>query len=216
MHGLHIPPQPITDLPRDWSRRGVGLSDAPPLSPALASRFFYTNTFYHQYPHLDITNPPPELDGELDFIVCSDVLEHIPYLLIEPALAGLLRCLRPRGVAVITVPVAGERTYEYYPGLTEFELVEQESRPPVVNWTDTAGVRHTDTSPDMHDGGGLTLTFRLWGPKDVEARLLSAGFEPVWQPWPAPDLGIPMIADPGIFIAYKPGAAEPRATAAGA
>jgi SAM-dependent methyltransferase len=202
MVGMRRPPIPLPEQAADWSIRGVGLSDAPPVAPALASKFLYTNTYYHQFPHLDITDPPETLAGALDFVVCSDVLEHVPYLRVEPALAGLLWSLKPGGTAVVTVPVGGDRTYEYYPGLTEFELLGT-SVAPVVNWIDTAGLRHTDAEPEMHFGGGMTLAFRLFGSQDVEERLRTVGFESVWQPPPMPDLGVPEIAYPGVFIARK-------------
>jgi len=195
------PPVPLPGLAADWSRRGVGLSDVPPLVPALTSKLAFTNTYYHQFPHLDITQPPEDLIGQLEFIVCSDVLEHVPPPL-ELALAGLLACLQPGGFAVITVPVAGETTNERYPGLVDFEVVA-ESSGQVVRWTDADGIRHSDTAAEMHGGSGLTLAFRLFSARDIEARLLAAGFASVWEPPPMPELGVPEIANPGIFLARK-------------
>jgi SAM-dependent methyltransferase len=202
MIGLSYRPVPLPDLPSDWSRRGIGLSDSPPLVPAFASKLSYTNTYYHQFPHVDITRPPANLVGQLEFIICSDVLEHVPPP-VERGLVGLLECLRPGGFAVITVPVAGERTNEYYPGLTDFEVAGDPQNGHVVNWTDATGARHTDTTPDMHGGSGLTLAFRLFAAQDIRAELLRAGFVTVSEPPPMPDLGISQLADPGIFLARK-------------
>ena len=200
--GLGQPLAASPELGPDWSRRGVGLSDGPPLAPALASRLLYTNTYYQEYPQLDITRPPAILIGQLEFIICSDVLEHVPPPL-EPALEGLYACLRPGGIAVVTVPVGPGTTHEYYPGLVEFELAAGESGGHVLDWIDTAGARHTDTTPEIHGGGGLTLAFRLLAARDIEARLRTAGFASVSEPPPMPELGVPKIAYPGVFLARK-------------
>jgi hypothetical protein len=73
MIGLMHPPVPVPlpGLAADWSRRGVGRSDVPPLVPALTSKLAFTNTYCHQFPHLDITRPPVDLIGQLEFIICS-------------------------------------------------------------------------------------------------------------------------------------------------
>jgi len=201
MIGLKYPPAPLPGLTADWSRRGLGLSDVPPLVPALASRFSFTNTYYHQFPRLDIARPPDDLLGQIEFIVCSDVLEHVPPPL-DAALAGLFACLEPGGFAVITVPVGGEATDEYYPGLTDVEVATSPAGE-VVRWTDAAGIRHTDTAPEMHGGAGLTLAFRSFSARDVRSRLLAAGFVSVWEPPPMPELGVPHVANPGIFLSHK-------------
>lgn len=57
----------------------------------------------------DITNLPWE-DGNFGVIYCSNVLEHIPDD--EKAMKELHRVLAPGGLAVIQVPIKGEKTYE--------------------------------------------------------------------------------------------------------
>ena len=58
--------------------RGIGMSDAPGLADRLAEKFDYTNTFYHQAPRLDITNPDARDLASYDFILSSEVMEHVP------------------------------------------------------------------------------------------------------------------------------------------
>jgi hypothetical protein len=202
MLGLGHPPVPLPSVGADWSRRGIGLSDAPPLVPALCAKLSYTNTFYDQFPQVDITRPPEILLGQLEFVVCSDVLEHVPPPL-ESALTGLLACLRPEGFAVVTVPVGADTTDEHYPGLTDFEVIERQPSGYVVEWTDVSGARHSDVAPEMHGGPGLTLAFRWFSAQDITARLLAAGFASVYEPPAVPELGIPAIGDPGVFLARK-------------
>jgi len=52
----------------------------------LAKKFNHLNTFYDREPRLDITSPPPDVRGMLDFIVSSDVLEHV-----APPVSGAIR-----------------------------------------------------------------------------------------------------------------------------
>ena len=104
---------------------------------------------------------------------------------------------------MITVPVNGQTTNEYYPSLTDFEVITQAPDGCIVNWTDAAGARHTDTAPEMHGGSGLTLAFRTFAAQDIQSRLIAAGFAKVIEPPPIPELGIPEIANSGIFLARK-------------
>jgi SAM-dependent methyltransferase len=202
MYGLFHPPAPFDTIPADWSRPGIGLSDVPPLVPALQSKVAFTNTYFHQFPRLDLRSPPPELVGALEFVICSDVLEHVPPP-IESALHGMFSCIRPDGFAVVTVPVAGATTDEYYPGIVDFEVREDDGSH-VVEWTDADGAHHIDPEPDMHGGSGQTLAFRSCAAADIAERLRAVGFDPVWEPPPIPELGIFPIENPGVFLARRP------------
>jgi SAM-dependent methyltransferase len=195
--GLRLPLKPLLDAKQDWSRRGLGCSDNAVLAATLASKFDYTNTYYHRFPRFDLTDAPSELRGALEFISCSDVLEHIPPP-IEPALSGLVEVLRPGGFAFISVPVGDvSRTREYYPGLRTWKVVDNS-----VVWTDMEGAQHIDKSPEFHGGQGQTLAFRRWGERDLIGSLKTAGFSLVWSTLPDhPELGVPKIHRSGAFIA---------------
>jgi SAM-dependent methyltransferase len=58
----------------------------------------------------DLTKLPFE-DGSWDVLFASHVLEHVQDD--ERALAEIRRVLRPGGLAILPVPIAGERTVEY-------------------------------------------------------------------------------------------------------
>jgi len=62
----------------------------------------------HQYllrrqPYLDITQPHPDQYGTYDFILSSDVFEHVA-IPVERAFEEAFRLLKPHGVLCITVP----------------------------------------------------------------------------------------------------------------
>ena len=68
---------PLECFPEDRSIRGVGLSDWDAYAERLAERLSYTNTYYHQEPLLDITRVPEEKFGSCDFLISTDVFEHV-------------------------------------------------------------------------------------------------------------------------------------------
>jgi SAM-dependent methyltransferase len=171
----------FADVEPNLARRGIGISDHWRLAARLASVFDYVNTFYHRFPLVDVTRPPEDLFGQLDFVICSDVLEHIPPPSLD-GLKGIRRMLRDGGYAVITVPChTGPTTSEYYPGLKSWAIEDGS-----VSWTDGEGVERIDSNPEFHGGQGQTLAFRMWSMDDLIAKCVEAGFSQVVFPraWP--------------------------------
>lgn len=202
MYGLAHEPRPISDLPEDWSRRGVGCSDHFATASRLPTRLSYTNTYHQRFPKIDILDPPEDLlrDG-VEFVICSNVMEHV-----EPphayGYAGLYAMLRPGGFAVVSLPVFDQpATVEHYPGMTSYELLDG----PVVRWVDAHGDQHIDADPEMHEGEGLVLAFRRFAPADEQNALYAAGFTSVWEVPPHPELGVFSLPYPGagVYLARK-------------
>jgi SAM-dependent methyltransferase len=122
--GLGYRPGPLPSFPPDWSRRGIGCSDDVTIASRLPGYFSYSNTYYDQFPHLDLADPAPNAIGQFEFVTCSDVLEHVTPP-VHNAMAGLSRCLRDGGFAVITVPThRSDETIEFYDGLVDYRLDE--------------------------------------------------------------------------------------------
>src|SRR5437016_7663917 len=63
----------LADFPVMKGIRAIGMSDSAELAERLAQKLDYTNTFYHQAPQLDATNPDPRDFGRYDFILTSEV-----------------------------------------------------------------------------------------------------------------------------------------------
>ena len=93
----------LPDFPVLKGMRGIGMSDPPGLAARLAEKFDYTNSFYHQEPRLDIVHPQPDQTGRYDFILSSEVLEHVPQP-VDRAFQNLHRILKPDGLLLLTVP----------------------------------------------------------------------------------------------------------------
>jgi SAM-dependent methyltransferase len=93
----------LFDFPIRKDIRGIGLSDWIGYAAPLAQKLNYTNTFYHQEPRLDITDIDPSLEETLDFLIATDVFEHIAPP-ISVAFENSHKLLKPTGVFILTVP----------------------------------------------------------------------------------------------------------------
>ena len=189
----------LSDVQEDWSIRGLGTSDDIKIAKKLGNKFDYVNTYYHQGPKLDLTEVDPQWRETARFIICSDVLEHIP----PPtniALEGLYSLVAPGGAAIVSIPYAtAETSHEFYPNLDRYEIQDNQ-----VVWHDTMGQRHVDTNPEFHGGAGQTLSFRVWSLSRFEEALLSVGFSRIERVILNAPLGVPPIPScDAILIARK-------------
>ena len=198
LQGMGCPHVPFPEVPPNWAWKGAGISDHMALSAAFSTKFDYTNTYYHRFPRLDLLNITEDQRGFFGFVVCSDVLEHVPPPA-DLALQGIAHLLADHGFAILSVPSGGVEnpTDEYYPDLIDWE--ESDGR---VTWSDSSGNTHIDDDPEFHGGGGQTLAFRLWAIGDFCTRVVAAGFKAI-APVPTNDeLGVPELENSGVFIAY--------------
>ena len=165
----------IADFPHRPDVRGLGLSDDRCYASGLAGKLGYVNTFYDREPRFDVMRPGPEHLDRYDFVIASDVFEHVP----PPPLAAFVNArlmLRAGGVLVFSVPyVVGGETVEHFPELFDYELARDGDEPVLRNHT-RDGRRQEFRGLAFHGGGGVTLEMRLFsldGLRDLVAR---AGF----------------------------------------
>jgi SAM-dependent methyltransferase len=155
---------------------GIGMSDWDGLAKALARPFQYTNTFYHQEPRLDITNIPEAWEGTLDFVISSDVLEHVAPP-VSRAFVNVRRLLRPLGVFVLTVPWVPEgETLEHFPELHDYQLENAGTPAAVLRNRTRDGRRQEFRNLVFHGGDGATLEMRLFSRAGLLRELEQAGF----------------------------------------
>jgi SAM-dependent methyltransferase len=192
--GLYHANRRLSEFKPDKSIRGVGLSDWFGYAERLEPIFDYSNTYYHQEPRLDITAPQAEMLGKLDFLISSDVFEHVlgP---IQRAFDSAFALLKPGGHMVFTVPfVPDGRTEEHYPNARDYRVVNFDDRLCVVT-LDDKGSFAVDSTPIFHGGGGQTLELRCFGERDLQEHLTKAGFSDIsvlQQPVPAFGLYFPL------------------------
>ena len=192
----------IPELPPRADLVGIGLSDTEHYAKRLSDKLDYINTFFHQEPKLDITNPAQELAGRFDFIIASDVFEHVAPP-VSRSFANARRLLKPQGVLVFSVPYSLEaETCEHFPELNDYRLFELDGSWRLENRT-VDGRRQVFTDLCFHGGPGSTLEMRLFSRSGLVRDFAAAGFAGVriadesypeygivWsEPWSLPMVG---------------------------
>lgn len=159
--------------------RGIGMSDSDAYANELTRLFEYTNTYYHTEPFLDVTDRESAARyTNLDFVISSDVLEHVKAPVSE-ALRNVFLMLRPGGHLILTVPyLEGYETIEHFPHLHDFEIRKAGNDYVLINQRRNGSVEvHRDLS--FHGGPGSVLEMRVFGEGDLLAMLRHVGFDNV-------------------------------------
>jgi SAM-dependent methyltransferase len=181
----------------------------------LEAKFDYTNTYYDRQPYLDITQPHPEQYGTYDFILSSDVFEHVA-IPVERAFEEAFRLLKPHGVLCITVPSSGadEDTVEYYPDLHEYSIVELGGEHVLVNRKKDKTLE-VHQNLEFHGGIGATLVMRQFSQRDLAGKLRGEGFtQVVYQTESVPQFGIVLVGNWSLPLVARRLARTPGAVAA--
>jgi SAM-dependent methyltransferase len=160
------------------SVRGLGLTDSDVYAGRLETRFSYINTFYHHEPRFDLLEPDEREFGKYDFVICSEVLEHVPAP-VDRAFVTLARLLKPTGFLILTVPYSlRSETMEHYPAFAKSGLAEIDGRTVLVCRSDSGEYRVFDDIA-FHGGTGSTLEHRIFSEAGIRAELAGAGFQGV-------------------------------------
>jgi SAM-dependent methyltransferase len=172
-------PLAFPDFPAIRSWTAIGMSDHDNFAVPLALKFNYTNTYFHKPPVFDITKLDAEMEGKFDFIISSEVLEHVP----DPvalAFETLYRMLKPNGVLFLTVPYspAEMSTVEHYPELHDFAVTALNDRWVLVNRTRDGRLQLFDDLR-FHGGPGSTLEMRVFTEESLRRLLEDAGFQSI-------------------------------------
>jgi SAM-dependent methyltransferase len=170
--------RPLVDFPVLKSIRGLGMSDQEGYARLLAEKFAYINTYYDRAPRMDFLESHTELYGAYDFILSTEVLEHIAPP-VDRALDEVCRLLKPRGFFALTVFCnPGDHLREHYPDLNTYRIVALGDQMVLIN-------RRIDGSLEIHselvfhDGAGATLEMREFGITALKQKLRSSGFSEV-------------------------------------
>lgn len=171
---------------------GIGMSDSNNLASKLSEKCHYINTFYHTYPFLDVHNDNHVSNyNNLDFIISSDVFEHIsPYPTIQSAFNNLFKMLKPGGTLIFSVPFIYDNYYEHFPSLYNYSIGfdEKVAKYYIKNVTidGEEELIYTYTTPcgkesDLcfHGGPGSTLEMRIFSYDALIQYLKIAGFKDI-------------------------------------
>jgi hypothetical protein len=155
--------------------KGIGISDDLRYSSHLERLFNYTNTFFHTEPRLDITHQIFGSPDEWDFIICSEVLEHVVYP-VSSSLKNLNVMLRLGGTLILSTPyLEGYESIEHFPLLHNF-TVDNVGERWIVSNTRLDGKLEQFQDPIFHGGPGSTLEMRVFGEGDLFSLLSNSGF----------------------------------------
>jgi hypothetical protein len=192
----------LPNFPSSPNITGKGMSDWSGYANFLEKKLSYNNTFYHKEPKLDICNISNERFFELDFLITTDVLEHV----VPPVSKAFENCyslLKDSGVLVMSVPYSlDENMIEHFPDLHKFEIKKRDGVRVLINKT-SDGRNQEFGDLVFHGGEGDTLEMRIFSEISLQKELADAGFEDVQimrEPyfeygiyWPQP-WSLPLIA----------------------
>jgi SAM-dependent methyltransferase len=171
-------PLKLCDFPVLKGIRGLGMTDCESYARVLREKFSYENTFFDAPPKLDITDLDGREEGAYDFLISSEVFEHVcpPW---ENALKNALRLLKPHGVLIMTVPYSLlDHAVEHFEQLSDYGLVQLRGGHVLVNRTPEGELQVFDKLV-FHGGPGSTLEMRVLNDAELKRGLLSAGFNEV-------------------------------------
>lgn len=156
--------------------KGIGMSDSG-WATICEEKFNYINTYYHTSPFLDIYNGTHILNyNDLDFIISSDVFEHIdPFPNIQLAFNNLYKMLKKDGFIVFSVPFTNDEHVEHFPSLYKYKI-EKKDNQYILNNTTIDGKKETFTNLCFHGGPGNVLEMRVFSRKSLTQYLTNAGF----------------------------------------
>ena len=176
LFGLSVP---LPDFPRVKSVRGLGTSDPRQYADLLGEKFDYRNTFFHREPKFDIANTAEEEFGKYDFLISSEVLEHVAPP-VETAFQNAFRLLKPNGVFVFTVPYSIESsTVERFPDLHQFGIAQVGDRAVLVNRTGSGELQVFENLVFHLAWGGAALEMREFSERGLKGTLAGSGFREV-------------------------------------
>ena len=171
-------PLTVPEFPVLKGLRGAGMTDSESYAQQLAAKFDYRNTYFDREPHLDITELDSRLDGTLDFLISSEVFEHVKPP-VEAAFANAFRFLQPSGALIMTVPYApAGAAVEHFPDFNDAGIVQLRGGPVLVNRTASGEIQIYENLV-FHGGHGSTLEMRVLTEAELRRTLTAAGFSEV-------------------------------------
>lgn len=167
-------------IPESKYIKGIGMSDSG-WSTLCEKKFNYINTFYHQEPFLDIYNDEQlKQYSNLDFIISSDVFEHIsPFPDIQLAFDNLYKILKKDGFIIFSVPYIDEGEHiEHYPELYKY-VIQNIDNEYILKNTKKNGEIELFNNLCFHGGPGSTLEMRIFSKKSILEYLKKSGFHDI-------------------------------------
>jgi SAM-dependent methyltransferase len=166
---------PLVEFRKNKNYVGIGLSDTEIYARPLSLIFSYVNTYYHKDPKLDITSVPSKFINSADFVIASDVFEHIPPP-IEKAFCNLYNVVKNGGVVIFSVPYINHgTTIEHFPEIFDYHITTEGGKKLLINKTRDGKIQRYENLR-FHGGAGATLEMRIFSKPSLIKHIESAGF----------------------------------------
>jgi len=169
----------LSQIPVHKELKGIGMSDSG-WAQICEKQFNYVNTYYHCEPFLNIYNDSHINNyTDLDFIISSDVFEHVdPYPGIQIAFNNLNKMLKSGGSLIFSVPFTYGSHKEHFPSLYKYTITKNNDNY-VLNNTTIDGKSETFTNLCFHGGPGSVLEMRVYSKDSITEYLTMAGFKDI-------------------------------------
>lgn len=165
----------ISDFPERRDLVGKGMSDWEGYAVPLAKKLSYQNTYYHKEPRLDITRISEADRSSVDFLLSTDVFEHVSPP-VSLAFENARAMLRENGAFILSVPYTfSESTVEHFPNLFDYSIEQRDGERVLCNLT-REGIREEFHDLVFHGGEGDTLELRVFSESGLLEELRRAGF----------------------------------------
>lgn len=167
----------MTNLKQNKNIKGIGMSDSG-WATIMKEKFNYINTYYHTSPYLDIYNKEQvKKYTDLDFIISSDVFEHINvFPSVQIAFDNLFSMLKCGGCLIFSVPWIYGEHQEHFPNLYQYKIEKNNNGEYVLYNTTIDNKKETFYDLCFHGGPGNTLEMRLFSKKSIISFLKKSGF----------------------------------------
>ncbi len=179
----------LEEIEENKNIRGIGMSDSI-WADVCSKKFDYVNTFYHKEPKLDISNKyDVQKYNNLDFIISSDVFEHIdPFPNIQHSFNNMYKMLKNGGFIIFSVPFSYFDHIEHYPSLYDYEIIKNEKEEYLIKNKTIDGKEEIFENLIFHGGPGNTLEMRLFSCESLKTFLKNAGFKEIKFHYPNEDM----------------------------
>ncbi len=170
----------LCEIPTNKELSGIGMSDAG-WSKYLSEKFNYINTYYHMEEYLDIYNDEHvNKFHNLDFIISSDVFEHINIFPgLQIAFNNLNKMLKNGGILIFSVPYGINIEHkEHYPLLYDYKIINENGNFLLENKT-INGEIETYNNLCFHGGPGNVLEMRIFSKDSIIDYLSKSGFHKI-------------------------------------
>jgi SAM-dependent methyltransferase len=170
----------LPHFPNDKLLRGIGFSDWPGYAVPLSEKFDYVCTWYEREPRLDLTDcASVNRYQPADFVICTEVFEHIPKRMLRTAFRNLRRLLKSDGLLVFSVPYTdGWLTIEHFGNARDIRVLNS-ANGKIVQCTYRFGRVRSYQNPMFHGGGDTALEMRMFSRFAAQWHLRRAGFSKI-------------------------------------